>query len=184
MQRIGSGVLAAVLLPALALGDSVGLAAGTSKTALKVAPTPHPTARMRPKVPQFPADVKALGDRLWSTASPAVKTWSNQNAQAIAKGSADPEALARTAVQSRWSHIRNVGASDTLAFIATYDAAKSLQETVDRAKQDLDSKSEMGETESLRLQMAMDRLSKMMSTLSNLLKKNSATAQSITQNLK
>lgn len=44
--------------------------------------------------------------------------------------------------------------------------------------------SEMGEMESLRLQMAMDRLSKMMSTLSNLLKKTSDTANAITQNLK
>jgi hypothetical protein len=52
------------------------------------------------------------------------------------------------------------------------------------AKAKLDSMSEMGEMESLRLQMAMDRLSKLMSTLSNLLKKTSDTAQSITQNLK
>jgi hypothetical protein len=44
--------------------------------------------------------------------------------------------------------------------------------------------SEMGETESLRLQMAMDRLSKMMSTLSNLLKKMSDTADGITRNLR
>jgi hypothetical protein len=48
----------------------------------------------------------------------------------------------------------------------------------------LDSMSEMGETESLRLQMAMDRMSKMMSTLSNLLKKAAETASDITQNLK
>lgn len=51
-------------------------------------------------------------------------------------------------------------------------------------KNDLDSMSEMGEMESLRLQMAMDRLSKMMSTLSNLLKKISKTSEEITQNLK
>lgn len=44
--------------------------------------------------------------------------------------------------------------------------------------------SETGEMESLRLQMAMDRMSKMMSTLSNLLKKISDTASAITQNLK
>jgi len=52
------------------------------------------------------------------------------------------------------------------------------------ALDDLDSMSELGETESLRLQMAMDRMSKMMSTLSNLLKKISDTANQITQNLK
>jgi hypothetical protein len=55
---------------------------------------------------------------------------------------------------------------------------------VEKMKGDLDSMSEMGETESLRLQMAMDRLSKMMSTLSNILKKISDTGQSITQNMK
>ena len=54
----------------------------------------------------------------------------------------------------------------------------------DRAKTDLDSMSEMGEMESLRLQMAMDRMSKLMSTLSNLLKKMSDTAAGITKKLK
>ena len=44
--------------------------------------------------------------------------------------------------------------------------------------------SEMGEMESLRLQMAMNRLSDPMSTLSNLLKKSSDTASGIVQNLK
>jgi len=48
----------------------------------------------------------------------------------------------------------------------------------------LDSIGEIGETEALRLQMATDRLSKLMSTLSNLLKKISDTQQSIVQNLK
>lgn len=51
-------------------------------------------------------------------------------------------------------------------------------------KKEVDEMSEMGEMESLRLQMTMDRLSKMMSTLSNLLKKISDTAQGITQNMK
>ncbi|MFO0571703.1 MAG: hypothetical protein U0263_39125 [Polyangiaceae bacterium] len=63
-------------------------------------------------------------------------------------------------------------------------SASQLQTQIDQAKGDLDSMSEMGEMESLRLQMAMDRMSKMMSTLSNILKKISDTAQSITQNLK
>ncbi|MGH8103620.1 MAG: hypothetical protein ACREJQ_03760 [bacterium] len=62
--------------------------------------------------------------------------------------------------------------------------ASDLQKTRDTVKNKLDSLSEMGEMESLRLQMAMDRMSKMMSTLSNLMKKMSDTAQGITQNLK
>ena len=59
-----------------------------------------------------------------------------------------------------------------------------INTTKDKIRSDLDSMSEMGEMESLRLQMAMDRMSKMMSTLSNLLKKISDTANSIIQNLK
>ncbi len=59
-----------------------------------------------------------------------------------------------------------------------------IDATADKIKSDLDSMSEMGEMESLRLQMAMDRMNKMMSTLSNLMKKISETSQQITQNLK
>lgn len=54
----------------------------------------------------------------------------------------------------------------------------------DEIANDLDSMSEMGEMESLRLQMAMDRVSKMMSTLSNLLKKLADTQQAIVRNIK
>jgi len=62
--------------------------------------------------------------------------------------------------------------------------AEDLRAIVEDMKGKLDSLGEMGEMESLRLQMAMDRYSKMMSTLSNLLKKSSDTAQSIIQNIK
>lgn len=61
---------------------------------------------------------------------------------------------------------------------------QQLDAAVDAVKGQLDSMSEMGEMESLRLQMAMDRMSKMMQTLSNILKKLSETSNSITQNLK
>jgi hypothetical protein len=59
-----------------------------------------------------------------------------------------------------------------------------LDHMIDQIKNDLDSLSEMGEMESLRLQMAMDRMSKMMSTLSNMLKKISDTSNAIIQNMK
>jgi hypothetical protein len=61
---------------------------------------------------------------------------------------------------------------------------EDLQAIKDELKSKLDSLSEMDEMESLRLQMAMDRLSKMMSTLSNILKKSNDTARSLVQNLK
>jgi hypothetical protein len=59
-----------------------------------------------------------------------------------------------------------------------------LENARDALQGRLDSMSEMGEMESLRLQMAMDRVSKMMSTLSNVLKKISDTNRAITQNIK
>jgi RNAse (barnase) inhibitor barstar len=69
---------------------------------------------------------------------------------------------------------RNTQANITELFEAAKEALKSK----------LDSLSELGEMESLRLQMAMDRLSRLMSALSDLLKKASDTASGITQNLK
>src|SRR5262249_34828496 len=63
-------------------------------------------------------------------------------------------------------------------------AARDLDLAMAAVKDFLDSLSELGEAESLRLQMAMDRLSKFTSMLSNLLKKAGDTADSITQNLK
>lgn len=59
-----------------------------------------------------------------------------------------------------------------------------LDAAVGQMKSELDSMSEMGEMESLRLQMAMDRMSKMMATLSNLLQKVSDTQDAIVQNIK
>ena len=61
---------------------------------------------------------------------------------------------------------------------------KDIDDAIATMKSDLDSVSELSEEESLRLQMAMDRLSKLMSTLSNILKKISDTADSIARNLK
>lgn len=170
--------LAALVLFALfGLGASAALAADST-------PTPRTMSRgnlvkVRPRTPQFPPDVKARGDRLWNAASPAVKAWASQNAPQVAKGPGDPEALAHAAAQARSAHTRGGGAADSLSFLLLYEASRSLQ-----AKSDLDSMSEMGEMESLRLQMAMDRLSKMMSTLSNLMKKMSTTQDAIIQNMK
>jgi hypothetical protein len=54
----------------------------------------------------------------------------------------------------------------------------------DGLKDQLDSLSEMSEMTSLRLQMAMDRRSKFMQTLSNIMKKISSTEDTLVQNLK
>ncbi len=49
---------------------------------------------------------------------------------------------------------------------------------------DLDSMNELSEMVSMRLQMAMDRRSKYLETLSNVLKKIADTQEAITQNMK
>ncbi len=59
-----------------------------------------------------------------------------------------------------------------------------VEREVDQLIDDIDSMSEMGEMESLRLQMMMDRITKMMSALSNLMKKLSDTSQQVVQNMK
>lgn len=59
-----------------------------------------------------------------------------------------------------------------------------LEAAADAIRNELDSMSELGEMESLRLQLAMDRMSKFMSALSNLLNKVSDTSEGIIDNLK
>ena len=59
-----------------------------------------------------------------------------------------------------------------------------LRSVQDDLKGQLDSMNEMSEMTSLRLQMMMDRRSKFISTLSNIMKKISATSESLVQNLK
>lgn len=68
--------------------------------------------------------------------------------------------------------------------VAAKLTAAQLASEIDALQGSVDAMSEMGEMESLRLQMTMDRMSKMMSTLSNILKKTSDTANSIIQNMK
>jgi len=62
--------------------------------------------------------------------------------------------------------------------------ADKFDKLTDSIKNKLDSLSEMGEMESLRLQMAMERLSKFMLTLANILKKMSETDSDIIENIK
>ncbi len=61
---------------------------------------------------------------------------------------------------------------------------KERDEEIETLQRDLDAGAELSELDSLRLQIEMDRNSKMMSALSNLLKKLADTNSSIVQNLK
>jgi hypothetical protein len=59
-----------------------------------------------------------------------------------------------------------------------------LQTILEEVRSGLDSMNEMSEESSLRLQMMMDRRSKFISTLSNIMKMISATQDTLVQNLK
>jgi hypothetical protein len=74
------------------------------------------------------------------------------------------------------------------AVLQTRSQLSSSLLAYDRAEREiqasLDTASELGEAESLRLQMAMDRQSKLMQEISNIMKKLSDTGDSIVQNVK
>jgi hypothetical protein len=110
----------------------------------------------------------------------------------------DAKASLRQSAQQAKRAASNENASRAKAASAPRQSAKptraSVQPTpipkaqfarqLESAKNDLDSLSEMGEMESLRMQLVMDRMSKADSAASNAMKKFSDTAQPITQNLK
>ena len=161
---VGATVVLAISWPAISAADpSSGLHALQSLTNLKadnannaaMEQTKPTTGTVQPSPPPKPAPVHMQRSR---------------KAQLMSDG------------QALLTHAEQVSAGYQPAEGSPSKA--ELQASIDQMKSDLDSMSEMGEMESLRLQMAMDRLSKMMSTLSNLLKKASDTQQAITQNLK
>ncbi len=116
---------------------------------------------------------------------------------------ADFHGLAVAEVRGGFQGLGNLSNEDVevLAFLVMMQAAKDaqsdLKNIMDGVKQANQQKqgqravqnqknrmSEMGDEESLRLQMAMDRQSKFMETLSNIEKKMAQTQDSIVQNLK
>jgi hypothetical protein len=87
---------------------------------------------------------------------------------------ADARAMLASAKQIRASYAPGPGQPSKAA----------LDASIEQLKDGLDSMSEMGEMDQLRLQMVMDRMSKAESTLSNLLKKINNTQSAIVQNIK
>jgi hypothetical protein len=95
----------------------------------------------------------------------------------IAQGLVSIGSAAVEAAQPKPMSRQASGLADRVPIDGLHAVAQSFESS-------LDSLSEMGEMESLRLQMAMDRLSKLMSTLSNLMHKASDTQSAIVQNMK
>jgi len=94
----------------------------------------------------------------------------------------DPLPLAKQEVLNRFDRL-SAEQLNLLSFFVLAEASGLLPQP-DQSKEKLSGVSEMSEMTSLRLQMLMDRRSKIMSTLSNILKKISTTQDMIVQNLK
>lgn len=92
------------------------------------------------------------------------------------KATNDKKAAQRDAMRARTQAMQDVKDAK-----GAEDAKKNAQAG---AQVDKDSLSDMGEQDQLRLQMAMDRYSKAMATLSNLMQKNSDTSSAIIGNMK
>ena len=95
---------------------------------------------------------------------------------------ADPYAIAQQEVRSKFARL-STEQSNLLTFYVLAEAARLLSHP-DESKRKLDSMNEMSEMTSLRLQMTMDRRSKFITTLSNIMKKISTTQDTLVQNIK
>lgn len=93
---------------------------------------------------------------------------------------ADPQVLARQQLQARFGRL-SARQADVLSF---YILAGVVALLSDPAELERNQTAEMSEMMSLRLQTMLDRRSKLMSTLSNLMKKTSDTKKSVIQNIK
>ncbi|MEO8029828.1 MAG: hypothetical protein ABI765_03200 [Gemmatimonadota bacterium] len=94
----------------------------------------------------------------------------------------DPHALHKAALSTLKGHFptATVGQSNQLAFYLI----GSISASDDGLKGKLDSMNEMSEVDSLRMQMAMDRRSKFVDALSNIMRLIDSTQETIVQNLK
>ena len=95
---------------------------------------------------------------------------------------AHPYVFAQQEVHRKFPHVSNEQ-SDLLSFYVMAEVARIISNPGE-LKKNLDDMNEMSEMTSLRLQMTMDRRSKFIETLSNIMKKISTTQDTVTQNVK
>ena len=132
--------------------------------------------------------VFAKSDEIGATLQPTARIKRDQAAKrvrtqlATAPGNVDPFVLAQQEVRRQFGAISEDQAN-VLSFSVLAEATRA-QKAHDGAPDSSDSMTEMSDAQSLRLQMMMDKRSKVMSTLSNMLKKVSDTQSSLTQNIK
>lgn len=97
------------------------------------------------------------------------------------KALGDAKRRARKLLGEKAAKAATLDADTALQFAAVLSAAELRRELVELLGDDLEAQGELAQ---LRLQMMMDRVSKMMTTLSNILKKLAETQAAIVQNLK
>lgn len=147
--------------------------------------------------PAVTPEMKAMEAKVLSRVGPQTRAWVKQEAarqrtSSTFSGTLDAQALATYPDASKL----NTADVDALTFLVMMETSKSANDdlksvaaavkTTNEAKAAArESKTqEMGQMQSMRLQMATDRRSKMMTTLSNMMKKMSATDSTLIQNLK
>jgi hypothetical protein len=101
---------------------------------------------------------------------------------ASAPENADPFPMVQREVHSRFAHLSGEQ-SDLLSFYVLAEAARIIT-VPDELKRSLDGANEMSEMTALRLQMDLDKMSKYISTLRNIMKKISATEDTLVQNIR
>ncbi|MDP1592255.1 MAG: hypothetical protein Q8M07_31125 [Prosthecobacter sp.] len=182
--------LAAGVAPCAAQGIMVP--APVSSPAVPASPSPSPSANVpAPALASMHEDLlKGFPDAPdLGSFSPQVVSWMRLRAAGLARGGEIPEAEEMPAYirKAGIGILGNLNSDDIMAvamivmMMAAKDAHEDLKSIMEELKK---ANAEKGELDSLELQKAMGRQSKIISALSNLLKKQSDTARGITQDFK
>ena len=156
----------------------------------RVTPRPVRAVALNPStivIQPLPATALALQARLTPLLSPSAGAWVQSEAIAIAGQNLPPDALISVVmndVAARFAGQKLLGTDVVaMALMVVTQAVESADADLKAATQQ-GSMSDVSEAQQLRMQQAMDRRSKLFSTLSNLLKKSSETASTIIANIK
>lgn len=130
------------------------------------------------------ARYRKIGALLQPEAKRKLAAASSEVLRSLARNSnsSDPLVLVRAQLKPQFESLSDQQTA-LLSFYVLDDIAQLLVDK-EALKKKLDDMNEMSEMTSLRLQMMMDRRSKFISTLSNIMKKISTTQDTIVQNLK
>jgi hypothetical protein len=162
--------------------------ASSAQTPAPAPVPPHaetlPTVDLQ-KLGALPADADRRFAALREKVRPSAWAWIEQQARVEAnRPKPDPSALRVAMVKRFGPHLR-VTELDTVAFLVQMQASRDLETDMhDLLAHAQVGNQPQGQTDSLRLQTLMDRRSKMIDNLSNLLKKIGDTNASIVANLK